>query len=99
MSKKELKVELKSLAEKIKESKVELKKYQRENGGYDGGFYMSLYRLKYEYRHRHIAYSQLRGKTYEEIESKHTRISPDFSYIKEIMDANAEISQDVRACA
>jgi len=99
MSRKELKVELKSLAEKIRETKTELKKYQKENGGCDGGFYMPLYRLRYEYRHKHIAYCQLRGRTYEEIESKSTRNSPDFTYIKEIMDANREIPQDVRACA
>jgi len=102
MSRKELKIECKSLAEKIKATKVELKKYQKENGGCDGGIYMSLYRLRYEYRHKHIAYSQLRGRKYEEIESTR-KLSicndPDFTYIKEIMDANREIPQDVRACA
>jgi len=89
MSRKELKIELKNLAVEIRTNKVEMKKYQKDNSGYGGDFHRILYRLKYECRHKHIVYCQLRGRTYEEIES-HSRVKPNFDYIKEIMDANKE---------
>jgi hypothetical protein len=98
MSKKDLKIELKSIAKEIISNKEELKKFQKENNGYDGGYYFKIFKLKYEFRHKHIAYCQLRGRKYEEIEST-THTDPNFDYIKEIVDANQEIPQDVRACA
>jgi hypothetical protein len=101
MSKKELKIELKELAGKIHQGKFELKQYQKENGGCDGGRYHDIEFLKYEFRHKHIAYCQLRGRTYEQIEN-HCSDShaPNFDYIKEIMDGHQEKTiEDVRACA
>ncbi|MDO8640857.1 MAG: hypothetical protein Q7R33_04885 [Nitrosarchaeum sp.] len=100
MSMKDLKIKLKALAKEIHENKADCKKYQREHCGNDGGFYLTLYRLKYDYRHNHIAYSQLRGRTYEEIESNcRSAGEPNLILIKEIMDAHQEVVQDVRACA
>lgn len=99
MSKKELKIELKSITNEIISRKKDLKDYQKKHNGYDGGYYFILFKLKYEYRHKHIAYCQLKGRKYEEIESANTHTDPNFTYIQEIMDANKEIPQDVRACA
>lgn len=95
MSRKELKIELKSMANDIRVNKHGMKDYQRDNNGCQGSFWYSLYKLRYEYRHKHIAYSMLRGRKYEEIESKSTIVRPNFNYIKEIMDAHKEIPQDV----
>jgi len=102
MSMKELKSELKAIAKKIKETKIKTKEYQRDHGGDDGGFYCDIFKFKHDYRHKHIAYSQLRGRKYEEIESNCSRAGdPDFDLIKEIMDKHYEEKneENVRACA
>lgn len=98
---KELKNILKNLANDIKTAKIEYKDYQRENGGYDGGWIFKIFKLKYEYRHKHIAYSQLKGHSYEEIEKNCSRAGePDFELIKELVNEyGTETTEDVRACA
>jgi hypothetical protein len=89
MSTKELKVELKSLAKQITKTKKDLKDYQREHGGSDGGFCHEVEVLKFKFRHKHIAYCQLRGTKYEAIE-RHCadNNNPNWDHIKEIMDAH-----------
>lgn len=100
MSVKELKIELKTLAVDIHNEKNNFKDFQRKHCGSGGSYHLSLSKLQYECRHKHIAYCQLRGRKYEEIESKCTRVGdPNWNYIKEIIDANQETPQDVRACA
>ena len=91
MSTKELKIELKSLAEQIRNTRKEYKDCQRKDGGYGGGFGHQLELLKYKFRHKHIAYCQLRGTKYEAIE-RHCadNNSPNFDLIKEIMDEHQE---------
>jgi len=91
MSTKELKLQLKALAEQIATAKNECKNYQREHGGWDGGHYRTIELLKYDYRHTHIAYCQLRGRKYEEIE-RHCGDNnhPNWTHVKEIMDAHQE---------
>jgi len=100
MSTKDLKNELKTIANEIRTKKINLKECQREHGGFDGGFYHDIEMLKYEFRHKHIAYCQLRGKKYEQIENHcHKDHRPNFDYIKEIMDGHREITEDVRLSA
>jgi len=97
----ELKNILKNLANEIKAAKIELKDYQREHGGDSGSHLFNVYKLKYEFRHKHIAYSQLRGRTYEEIEKSCSRAGePNFELIKGIMaEYGTKTTEDVRACA
>ena len=64
----ELREELKELAIQIREEKAECKEYQKEHGGKSYFEYRTTAR---KYRHMHIAYSMLRGKTMEQIEPKH----------------------------
>ena len=100
MSRLELKQNLKELAGQIRENKKSCKDYQREHGGYDGNKYFTIYKLKHEYRHKHIAYCLLRGIKYEEIENYCADSNkPNFDRIKEVMDEHAEKVQDVCACA
>lgn len=101
MSMKELKTELKELATTIKTTKNELKNYQRKHCGDTGKFQNEKIRLQYEFRHKHIAYCQLRGRKYEEIERNCSRAGdPNKSYIQEIMDEHKIVAvEDVRACA
>ena len=92
-----LKKYLKEQASLIRSTKVELKAFQKKNGGYDGGFFSTLKKLSRNYRHHHIAYSMLRGKAYEVIERPNTRILPNMDLIQEIKDAYTK--EDVCASA
>lgn len=85
-----LKKYLKEQAIVIRATKKELKDYQKDHSGCDNGFFSILNKLSQNYRHHHIAYSILRGKSYEAIESSNTKIKPDMSLIQEIKDAYTE---------
>jgi hypothetical protein len=102
MSTIQLRNELKQLAKEIRKTKVECKEYQREHGGSDGdSFFFAITKLKYEFRHMHIALCTMRGRKYEEIEHHCSDDNkPNFDRIKEIIDAHtAKAAEDVRACA
>lgn len=60
---------LKTEAKEISTSKVECKNKQR-SGAYAGHEQGSLLNKRYEWRHKFIAYCQLKGRTLEEIEPK-----------------------------
>lgn len=94
---KELKQILKALAEKIRETKIALKEHQRKNAGWDGGFYLDVHKLAWEFRHKHIAYCLLRGRTRDEIERPGDDNLPDETLIQEAFDAYR--TENVRACA
>jgi len=92
----ELKNWLKELAKNIREEKRNCKEHQRQHKG-SGGYNES--RLKFglwnhshpsvNFRHHHIAYCLLRGRTFEQIENveKHDSQSyPDMCKIKLIME-------------
>jgi hypothetical protein len=80
---KELKSELKSLAEQIRIKRTEYKAAQRAgNAGWP-----EFRSLCYTFRHKHIAYCLLRGRTREQIESfvrEDNKANED--YIQELMD-------------
>jgi hypothetical protein len=98
----ELKQNLKALAESIHQSKNDCKAYQKTHQGCDGGwtgepgnskwhsYYSDINNLKYEFRHKHIAYCLIRGRTRDEIEHPAKDNQPCESYIKEIQDAYTE---------
>lgn len=96
-----LKTEIKAIVEKIKTSKLDLVNYQRQNNGCDGGFYFTLYKLRYECRHKHIAYCLMKGRSYDVIERPSENNKPNMEYIKEIIDAHTakQAIEDVCACA
>jgi hypothetical protein len=92
MSTKELKIELKSLANDIRKHKFDLKEYQREHCGNGGGWFYKLHKLQYNFRHMHIAYCLLRGRKYEEIERNCNRVGdPNWTFIKEITNEHKAI--------
>jgi hypothetical protein len=68
---KALKQELKTLAKLIRKTKFEHKEYQRtdEWSGTERTR-RELYKAQYEFRHKHISYCMIRGRTYEQIEPK-----------------------------
>lgn len=79
----ETKAWLKETAKKIREMKVAIKEYQRQNGGcYPIDWFGKdtkkpclhrLQALQEAYRMTHIAYSLARGKTLEQIEPNHRK--------------------------
>jgi len=85
-----LKKYLKEQAVLIRSTKAELKAFQKKNGGYDDGFFRTLNKLSWNYRHHHIAYSMLKGKAYEVIERPNTKILPNMDLIQEIRGAYTE---------
>jgi len=83
---KNLKEELKALAAEIRKNNIETKKLQKA-GEYAGHLQYSRISLKKDFRHKHIAASLLRGRTYEQIEPKcRENNKPNMDLIKEIMD-------------
>jgi len=79
----EIKEELKALAKKIKNTKKEYKEAQRANK-WDTAWRIgnAVDNLKYEFRHRHIAMSIIRGRNRDEIERPGPYNLPNEQYIK-----------------
>ena len=72
-----MKQELKDIAEQIKSLKLQRKPLK--------GFVPGLSNAQYKYRHLHIAYCLLRGRSYEEIEGKvREGNEPNWRYIDEL---------------
>ena len=79
---KELKVELKDLAKRIRSNKVMVKEYQRITNGRDGINGVLLRQMQYDFRHGHIAYCLYRGKNIKQIENKNKEHNePNMSYV------------------
>ncbi|MDD5649795.1 MAG: hypothetical protein PHF86_05145 [Candidatus Nanoarchaeia archaeon] len=86
-----LKNYLKEQAAIIRTLTAELKLYQKSNSGADGGYFKQLKYLAKDYRLHHIAYSLLKGKTYEQIEKCCAENNkPDMAKVQEIKNAYTE---------
>jgi len=92
---KELKELLKSIASEIKQDKVVLVKTQKA-GGMAGMLMYSLYRKRRNYRHHHIAYCELRGKTRDQIEKPKYHMPDEFE-IERIKKAYAWTPEEIAA--
>lgn len=93
----ELKNELKKLAKDIRKWKNRRKLDMRMKykvALWDVENKVSYY--KFEFRHKHIAYCLLRGRTYEQIEQK-TNTPPNFDYVTQIREKYEQ--QTLRASA
>jgi hypothetical protein len=80
----ELKMKLKEISSEIKKTRIELKKCQIENRVESSTLMHRLNGMKYTCRHHHIAYSELRGKTREQIEKPRSNNYANESEIKRI---------------
>lgn len=79
----ELKRELKQLAKEIRYWKSK-RKLGKRGGDPLWYIHVQIGKRKYEFRHRHIAYCQLRGRLRPEIERPHKYNLPNEDYIEEI---------------
>ncbi|MFA5312789.1 MAG: hypothetical protein WC375_05620 [Methanomassiliicoccales archaeon] len=82
----QLKQWLKDTASQIRKVHTDLKEYQRQNGGSMGTYIYAIQRLRYEYRHHHIAYCEIRGVERDAIEKPKDKHLPNEAYIKQIKD-------------
>lgn len=82
-----LRNEIKATAAEITCTKSDMKAHQRENSGWGGEPHEKLERLQWNYRHKHIAASLMRGTAYEAIEAPAEGNEPNWDLIKEIQDA------------
>lgn len=80
---------IKQLKIKLKELELEIKDKKSKRKGSETGYVSGLWEARYRARHYHIAYCQLRGRTYEQIENKATS-KPNIAYIETLMDPNQE---------
>ena len=83
-----LKNELKSLAKSIKETKLSRKEPNR-NGESLWKIQSRCDSLSYDFRHKHIAYCLLRGRTMEQIEKPREGNEPSQHYIDKYMEEYA----------
>jgi hypothetical protein len=92
----ELKAELKVLAKEIRQLKYK-RDHWWEFGNDQSEFMWKAARKGWLFRHRHIAYCLLRGRSYEEIE-RYCREAPDFKIIEKIR-ADHYVPEVVHSCA
>lgn len=96
----ELKLKLKGMAEDIKKSNAVLKEAQRNDYG-SSNLMFKLYLKRREFRHHHIAYCELRGRTRDQIEKPREHNEADEYTILNIKNAFAweiptEIVQEIK---
>lgn len=90
----ELKTELKEIAFEIRKRKQAIR--CKPNAGWKE--WSELWVAKHDFRHKHIAYCLLRGRTYEQIEGKLVDAkAPDMNWVQTIMEAHRD--KAVCACA
>jgi Tfp pilus assembly protein PilN len=92
----ELKDLVKNQACKIKKTRQEVKERQRGRK-YAGNGQAQLQLLRWENRHHHIAYSELRGKERVDIETPRDDNLPDENYIRSIKEAYEQVVCDCAA--
>jgi hypothetical protein len=81
-----LKQELKQLASELRNDKIAIKAHQKEYGA-AGYQQCAIFKKKRTCRQKHIAYSMMRGRSYEQIEPKcREGNEPDMDLIRRIID-------------
>ena len=81
----ELKAELKELAKEIKELKYK-RDHWWEFGNDQSEFMWQAFKTAREFRHKHIAYCMMRGRSYEEIEQPREDNKPDMVHVQLLME-------------
>ena len=95
---KELKHWLITKGTEIRETKKVLKESQRKNGA-AWKWQLKVLNMSRDYRHHHIAYSELKGRTREQIENPREDNLPNEDYIREIKEKYWDEPQVICASA
>ena len=101
----QLKAELKTLAKEIKELKLRRDNwwdFKHELPDYYQNQVQSVFmcranRKSREFRHKHIAYCLLRGRSYEEFEQPREDNKPDMIYVQMVMEEYEQPEAEFRA--
>lgn len=93
-----LKAELKVTAKNITEAKLAMKAAFKSNNWADAFSSQDRYRTaKRDYRHKHIAYCLVRGKTYSEIENPKPDNKADLSLVHTLAgNLHLQIAQEIK---
>ena len=84
----------KKTATEIKSTRYKFKETQR-NGKTNYTLLRKLHDLRYEYRHHHIAYCELRGRTRDEIENPRDNNYPNDRYIQLLKEKYAWSEEEI----
>lgn len=98
---------LKGLAQQIRSLKDELKQFYKDKkelgfeefrkkheGRWNYDIERDIRKAKYEFRHQHIAYCLIRGRSYEQVESKvRENNEPNQDYIKQLLEEYPSIPE------
>lgn len=99
---KDTKIKLKILSKEIRELKNQRPLRNRGSKSLSQ-IEVSIYQLKYHFRHTHIAYCELRGRTREQIEKPAESNKANETYIekikKEILEKYDEKCKIIHSCA
>lgn len=93
---KTVKTQLKQLAFDIRELKNKIRTTM-QSGAYAGRDQFALMQLKHHFRHKHIAYCLMRGRTIDEIEGN-AKTPRDQAYINTLLEQFKELSHEA-VCA
>jgi hypothetical protein len=77
------------LKQELKELATEIRSLKSQRKSSKNGYVSGLFGKRYDARHKHIAYSMLRGRDYEQIENKCNE-APDMDVVKAIMESYNE---------
>ena len=89
-----LKEKLKKTAREIRGTRYQFKESQR-NRSTKYTLLRQLHDLQYEYRHHHIAYCELRGRTRDEIETPNDNHYPNSNYIEQLKEQYAWSEEEI----
>jgi hypothetical protein len=85
---------LKKTAREIRGTRYQFKEAQR-NRKACGTLRRKLHDLQYEFRHHHIAYCELRGRTRDEIEEPNDNHYPNERYIQQLNEKYAWSEEEI----
>jgi hypothetical protein len=94
-----IKSELKALASQIRSLKASFKTSQREShGGGDWNIRGEQKQLSFDYRHMHLAYGLIRGRTMEQMEAKVAEGNePSMAYVEKLVkELESKVIVEVR---
>ncbi len=91
----ELKLKLKGMAKDIKDTRIQLREAQKNNGA-SSSIMFALYLKRCTYRNYHIAYCELRGRSRDQIEKPREHNNANEYEIEKIKKAFAwEVAEQV----
>ena len=74
------------IKEQQKQLALDIRKKKSQRKHHENGYVPGLFRMRWDYRHKHIAYCLLRGTPYEKIETPSKYNKPSMVIIESYME-------------